>query len=593
MYRSLTSLCARRMRLLLAVAYSLSAFLYCGISDVEADLILVGDTNPATLPDNGGDVGGDLIIGETATAGLFMDIAPGLDGAVVPLVSENGIIGDQQDAIGAAVFDDFGVEWQVGTRLTVGNEGQGFLDMFDSALIVVGEGTGETIIGDTPTGRGDVTVNGVGTLFNAGDITVGEAGVGTVNVNSRASLRSEVSMIGSVGDTGDGLVTLTDRGTRWSVRGALTVGGTLGLSHGRIEILNEGLLQVEDTGSMTVNPRGAVDLDGGTLRMSPQGSNFIANAGVIRGDGFIDGGMVIGPTGELRNAAGLANEREYLLVSEAVVSAGLIESSGGEMEFEQRVTSTGVVLARDAIMRFRGSDAGSSSVPDLAIDAGTLQVGGNTTIHGDVNIDVGAGAGLIGFGGGVVHFVDNLTFNAAPAPFPISGLAASTAPAAASAPSTFSVTVGETPPISVGGMLDLGSDLLLEVIYDGLVPSAVDDVLTVLTAQGGIGGAFSNTQVIADGRVWDIGYNVNEVFITALADATALPGDFNGDGEITGLDFLEWQRNPSLGSLGDWRANYGRNNPGPLAEFAAVPEPSTLTLALLTLVCCPRRRGNA
>ncbi len=594
MHNSSTPPRSHHMRVVLAAFYSLSAFLYCGLPDVKADLILVGDTNPSNVPDNAGDVGGDLIIGETATGGLFMDLAPPLDGPLMPLTSDNGILGDQQDAIGAAVFDDFGVEWRVGSQLTVGNEGQGFLDMFDSALIVVGDGTGTTVIGDAATGRGDVTVNGVGTLFNAGDLSVGQGGLGTVNVNSRATLRSQASMIGSEDDTGDGLVTLTDRGTRWSVRGGLTVGGLPGLSHGRIEIINEALLQVEGSGSMTVNPRGTIDLLGGTLRVSPQATNVIANAGVIRGDGFIDGSLVIGPTGELRNAAGLADDREYLLVSEAVISDGLIESSGGEMEFEQRVTSTGVVLARDAIMRFRGSDAGTSTVPDLAINAGTLQVGGDTTIHGDVNIDVGAGAGIIGFGGGVVHFVDNVTFAAAPAPFPLSGLAASSAaPAAASAPATFSVTVGETPPISIGGMLDLGTELLLEVMYDGLVPSMEDDVLTVLTAQGGVSGMFSNTQIIADGRVWDIGYDATEVFITALAEGTELPGDFNMDGEITGSDFLLWQRNPSSYNLGDWRANYGANITGPLAELEVVPEPSTLVLAMLTLVYCPRRRVSA
>ncbi|NOZ40893.1 MAG: hypothetical protein GXP24_11800 [Planctomycetes bacterium] len=111
-------------------------------------------------------------------------------------------------------------------------------------------------------------------------------------------------MIGSVDDTGDGLVTLTDRGTRWSVRDALTVGGlSTGLSYGRIEIQNEALLQIEDTGTMTVNPQGTIDLAGGTLRVLPQTSNTITNNGIIRGDGFINGAISIGTGGLLSNAA--------------------------------------------------------------------------------------------------------------------------------------------------------------------------------------------------------------------------------------------------------------------------------------------------
>jgi enediyne biosynthesis protein E4 len=57
------------------------------------------------------------------------------------------------------------------------------------------------------------------------------------------------------------------------------------------------------------------------------------------------------------------------------------------------------------------------------------------------------------------------------------------------------------------------------------------------------------------------------------------PGDFDGDGDVDGRDFLVWQRNPSVGDLADWQANYGA---GPLAATSvAVPEPTgALLLAL-------------
>jgi hypothetical protein len=35
------------------------------------------------------------------------------------------------------------------------------------------------------------------------------------------------------------------------------------------------------------------------------------------------------------------------------------------------------------------------------------------------------------------------------------------------------------------------------------------------------------------------------------------PGDFDGDGNVDGRDFLAWQRNPNIGNLADWQANYG------------------------------------
>lgn len=68
-----------------------------------------------------------------------------------------------------------------------------------------------------------------------------------------------------------------------------------------------------------------------------------------------------------------------------------------------------------------------------------------------------------------------------------------------------------------------------------------------------------------------------------------IPGDFNGDGRVDGLDFLEWQRNPSVGSLADWEANYGN----PVTEaISAVPEPTSLLLVLgaLSSLGLQRRR---
>jgi hypothetical protein len=67
-------------------------------------------------------------------------------------------------------------------------------------------------------------------------------------------------------------------------------------------------------------------------------------------------------------------------------------------------------------------------------------------------------------------------------------------------------------------------------------------------------------------------------------------GDFNFDGVVDGTDFLLWQRNPSVGSLDDWKANFGlvvtsqgsaARVPEPAAEFllaAAFAASSTLRM---------------
>jgi serralysin len=68
-----------------------------------------------------------------------------------------------------------------------------------------------------------------------------------------------------------------------------------------------------------------------------------------------------------------------------------------------------------------------------------------------------------------------------------------------------------------------------------------------------------------------------------------LPGDFDLNGEVNGLDFLLWQQDPNVGLLANWEANYG-NVATLSATSAAVPEPTTCTLALAALCLAMSRR---
>ena len=48
---------------------------------------------------------------------------------------------------------------------------------------------------------------------------------------------------------------------------------------------------------------------------------------------------------------------------------------------------------------------------------------------------------------------------------------------------------------------------------------------------------------------------------------------------------LAWQRDPSIGDLADWQANYGSDVPASIA----IPEPGTFTLAMFFLILTRRR----
>jgi hypothetical protein len=62
-----------------------------------------------------------------------------------------------------------------------------------------------------------------------------------------------------------------------------------------------------------------------------------------------------------------------------------------------------------------------------------------------------------------------------------------------------------------------------------------------------------------------------------------LLGDFDGDDDVDGRDFLAWQRDPSIGALADWQANYGSGSI--VVASVDVPEPPTwMLLSLAAMV---------
>jgi hypothetical protein len=83
-------------------------------------------------------------------------------------------------------------------------------------------------------------------------------------------------------------------------------------------------------------------------------------------------------------------------------------------------------------------------------------------------------------------------------------------------------------------------------------------------------------------------------FSLTAADAPDVSGDFDGDLDVDGRDFLIWQRGGSptalsATDLAAWQAGYG----APLVAVTAVPEPASLALASLALMCVLHNRPKA
>lgn len=74
---------------------------------------------------------------------------------------------------------------------------------------------------------------------------------------------------------------------------------------------------------------------------------------------------------------------------------------------------------------------------------------------------------------------------------------------------------------------------------------------------------------------------------------TGTPGDFDGDDDVDGQDFLVWQAGfpgtYDAGDLADWQSNYGTEAPA----AGSVPEPTTLALAACGMAAAVLRRRRA
>ncbi|MEQ8208825.1 MAG: PEP-CTERM sorting domain-containing protein [Lacipirellulaceae bacterium] len=155
-------------------------------------------------------------------------------------------------------------------------------------------------------------------------------------------------------------------------------------------------------------------------------------------------------------------------------------------------------------------------------------------------------------------------------------------------------------------MKDLPTDLVSdtikvtwEAVYDGadtwtstelivenvdtatvLATASVDDpdALETVTVAGSGSEAFPSFRLMRNGGLDAGPIGTSDSFSVAFtdADASSPDGDFDGDLDVDGADFLEYQRdtNLTIADLADWNANYGGGAPA----VGAVPEPSALCL---------------
>jgi hypothetical protein len=137
---------------------------------------------------------------------------------------------------------------------------------------------------------------------------------------------------------------------------------------------------------------------------------------------------------------------------------------------------------------------------------------------------------------------------------------------------------------------DAGLSGMLDVSLLGNYTLSPGDSFEIVNIDGTLTAHFNN---LGEGSSVDIFDDV-ELFITYFGGDgndivlyTALPGDFDLDGDVDGFDFLKWQRGESpdplsQADLDEWQAAFG--NPSVVAASAIVPEPMTGLMLVLGMV---------
>ena len=146
--------------------------------------------------------------------------------------------------------------------------------------------------------------------------------------------------------------------------------------------------------------------------------------------------------------------------------------------------------------------------------------------------------------------------------------------------------------LQIRGDAQLGGGFDVEVDPLGLTLGQSFEILTIDGQSNGIFNEVPNGAVIGNFPDFDLRIDYHAGDGNDVALVATWPGDFDLDFDVDGADFLAWQRNPSVGTLADWQANFGMSIPWKVTK-SVVPEPVTLTLCLAAacFILTVRRAG--
>jgi hypothetical protein len=428
---------------------------------------------------------------------------------------------------------------------------KGVIELHDNAVLRIGD---DLKVGAEANGNGEVLIDGNARIYVGSGISVSESGpsAGIFTVGGTALVVSGNSAgagLSNQGVTDEGYFTLsTNNGSTADViirDSGKVYARTLQMRGGvsNMTIQNNGEFHVFDTFNFAAPNLGVATVVGNPdsgfdpVRASHLAENTDSQVNIlVTGNGkFSIDQAVDNGTGQILQglAMGGGNNR------------GVINSTGGAANIELR-DSASFVIQQNLYMTIAngfGSPVGASS--QLRIVGPNV----NAAINGNLYMSFNPVA---------------LTANADP----------STLSAVITGATHSTIDVGGTANIEFGN---------LKVELSGYSPVG-GETYTLLTAAAVTGADFLASDfslaTLASGLSWDVDVTPTSVVLKVLG-STGRPGDFDGDNDVDGADFLRWQRGQtssplSPAQLAAWKANFGI----PATPVAGgVPEPTGVALA--------------
>jgi hypothetical protein len=341
---------------------------------------------------------------------------------------------------------------------------------------------------------------------------------------------------------------------------------------------NAGSIFLNDNGQLKAN---AAFTNNGSISILSANAS-VSGTGTFTNNGPFQwtGGQITSGTGFFNNsnAFSMSGSSSKNLIEPFTNSGTVTQSGGGDFDI-----GSGNTISNLAGALYNITDDSSISIAfggGSVSNSGTFRKSGGT---GTSSIGVPlTNSGTLAPNSGTLSFTDTLTLNSlGTLAFQLRGSTASTDYGKLYKPGNLTLAGALQIMLGPGFMPALGNSFDL-IDWGG-------------PGGGSLSGAFDFVRLppLASGLKWDTSQLYTD---GSLSIGVGIPGDFDENGVVEAADYVIWHKYLntiySQSDYGIWRSHFGQSAPGAGSISAtSIPEPSTITLLVLT-VCstAPRRR---